>query len=164
MGRHIVDEQIRVGTGYDAHRLVTGRPLVLGGVDIPHTHGLLGHSDADVLIHAIIDAMLGAAAAGDIGQHFPGTEAFRGICSMDLLSRARDIVADKGYSLVNIDATIIMQQPKLAPYIGQMRANVASALMMDVESVSVKATTTEALGFEGRGRGASATAVAALRG
>ncbi|MDD5017008.1 MAG: 2-C-methyl-D-erythritol 2,4-cyclodiphosphate synthase, partial [Eubacteriales bacterium] len=163
-GRHIVGEQIRTGTGYDAHRLEPGLPLVLGGVNIAHTHGLLGHSDADVLLHAIIDAILGAAAAGDIGVHFPCTDEFRGISSIMLLERTRDIVADKGFRIVNIDATIVMQQPKLAPYIGQMRLNIASALQTDPGAVSVKATTTEGMGFEGEGRGVSATAVATLIG
>lgn len=163
-GRYIVGEQIRNGTGYDVHKLVEGLPLVLGGVTIPHTHGLLGHSDADVLLHAVMDAMLGAAAAGDIGQHFPGTDEFKDISSLVLLKRTHDIITDKGYNVINIDSTIIMQRPKAAPYIMEMRQNIAKVLEIDLDAVSVKATTTEGLGFEGRCEGVSAMASATLIG
>lgn len=163
-GRHIVGEQIRVGTGFDAHRLEEGLPLILGGVNIPHTHGLLGHSDADVLLHAIMDAMLGAAAMGDIGQHFPSNDTHKGISSIALLQRTLNIVASKGYCVGNIDATLIMQQPKIAPYTQQMRQNIADVLCISIDAVSVKATTTEGMGFEGRGEGASAMASATLIG
>jgi 2-C-methyl-D-erythritol 4-phosphate cytidylyltransferase/2-C-methyl-D-erythritol 2,4-cyclodiphosphate synthase len=154
-GMAIAGQQARTGIGYDAHRLEEGPGLVLGGVDIPHAKGLLGHSDADVLLHAVIDALLGAAAAGD---------EFRGISSIELLRRTRDIVAEKGYGVVNIDATIVMQSPKLAPYIDAMRSNIAAALGIQTDAVSVKAKTTEGMGFEGRGEGVSATAVATLEG
>ena len=164
-GRHIVGEQIRVGTGYDAHRLKAGLPLILGGETIPHTHGLLGHSDADVLLHAIMDAMLGAAAAGDIGQHFPSNDdAYKGISSIALLQRTHDILHGKGFVVLNIDATLIMQQPKVAPYTAKMRQNITKTLQIDVAQVSIKATTTEGMGFEGRGEGISAMAIATLVG
>jgi 2-C-methyl-D-erythritol 4-phosphate cytidylyltransferase/2-C-methyl-D-erythritol 2,4-cyclodiphosphate synthase len=163
-GRAIAGEQVRTGIGYDAHRLEEGLPLVLGGVSIPYAKGLLGHSDADVLLHAIIDALLGAAAAGDIGRHFPGTEEFRGISSIELLVRTKEIIAGKGFGIINIDATVVMQQPRLSPYIDAMRANIAAALDINMGAVSVKAKTTEGMGFEGRGEGASAMATAALLG
>lgn len=154
---------IRIGTGYDVHRLGEGLPLRLGGVDIPHTHGLIGHSDADVLVHAISDALLGAAALGDIGQHFPDTDPqYRGINSLLLLSHVGNLLRDRGYTIGNIDSTIAAQRPKLAPHIMQMRENIAHALDIDPSRVSVKATTTEHLGFEGREEGISAQAVALI--
>lgn len=154
---------IRIGTGYDVHRLVEGLPLWIGGVQIPHTHGLLGHSDADVLIHAVCDALLGAAALGDIGKHFPDTDPqYKGISSIILLTNVGKLLKEKGYTVGNIDSTIVAQRPKLAPYIQQMRQAMADALNIDVEQVSVKATTTERLGFEGREEGISAQAIALL--
>jgi 2-C-methyl-D-erythritol 2,4-cyclodiphosphate synthase len=154
---------IRIGTGYDVHRLVEGLPLWIGGVQIPHTHGLLGHSDADVLIHAVCDALLGAAALGDIGKHFPDTDPqYKGISSVILLTHVGKLLKEKGYTVGNIDSTIVAQRPKLAPYIQQMRQAMADALGIDVEQVSVKATTTERLGFEGREEGISAQAIALL--
>lgn len=164
LGRIIAGETVRTGTGYDAHKLVEGRPLILGGVTIPHTHGLLGHSDADVLLHAIMDALLGAAALGDIGKHFPCTDEFKDASSLDLLSRTRDIITEKGFMITNIDATLIMQKPKIAPYIDEMRRSIAKTLDIDIDAVSVKATTTEGMGFEGTGEGASAMAVATIVG
>jgi len=164
-GRHIVGVTIRVGTGYDAHRLEEGLPLILGGVNIPHTHGLLGHSDADVLLHAIMDAMLGAAALGDIGQHFPSNDdTYKGISSITLLKRTAAIIEYGGFRVVNIDATLIMQAPKVAPHIAQMRQNIADALGIGISSVSVKATTTEGMGFTGTGEGISAMAITTLMG
>lgn len=154
---------IRIGTGYDVHRLVEGLPLWIGGAQIPHTHGLLGHSDADVLIHAVCDALLGAAALGDIGKHFPDTDPqYKGISSVILLTHVGKLLKEKGYTVGNIDSTIVAQRPKLAPYIQQMRQAMADALGIDVEQVSVKATTTERLGFEGREEGISAQAIALL--
>ena len=164
LGRMIAGETVRTGAGYDAHKLVEGRPLILGGVTIPHTHGLLGHSDADVLLHAIMDALLGAAALGDIGKHFPCTDEFKGASSLELLSRTRDIITDKGFMITNIDATLIMQKPKIAPYVDEMRRSIAKTLDIDIDAVSVKATTTEGMGFEGTGEGASAMAVATIVG
>ena len=164
LGRIIAGETVRTGTGYDAHKLVEGRPLILGGVTIPHTHGLLGHSDADVLLHAIMDALLGAAALGDIGKHFPCTDEFKDASSLDLLSRTRDIITEKGFMITNIDATLIMQKPKIAPYVDEMRRSIAKTLDIDIDAVSVKATTTEGMGFEGTGEGASAMAVATIVG
>lgn len=164
LGRRIAGETIRTGTGYDAHKLVEGRPLILGGVTIPHTHGLLGHSDADVLLHAIMDALLGAAASGDIGRHFPSTDEFKNASSLDLLSRTRDIIENKGFMISHIDATLIMQRPKVAPYVEEMRSRIAKTLRIDIDTVSVKATTTEGMGFEGTGKGASAMAVATIVG
>ena len=151
----------RVGHGYDAHRLVEGRKLVLCGVEIPYEKGLLGHSDADVALHALMDALLGALALGDIGGHFPDSdEKYRGISSMLLLKETARILAAQGAAVVNADVTIIAQRPKLKPFIEQMRANVATALEVPQERVSVKATTTEGMGFEGEGLGISAHAVA----
>ncbi len=164
LGRMIAGETIRTGTGYDAHRLVKGRPLILGGITIPHTHGLLGHSDADVLLHAIMDALLGAAALGDIGRHFPSTDEFKDANSLKLLALTRNILAEKGFAIVNIDATLTMQTPKIAPYVDEMRSRISQTLGIDIESVSVKATTTEGMGFEGTGEGASAMAVATIAG
>jgi 2-C-methyl-D-erythritol 2,4-cyclodiphosphate synthase len=150
----------RVGHGYDAHRLVEGRPLILGGVSIPFEKGLLGHSDADVAAHAVIDALLGACALGDIGAHFPDSdEAYRGIYSIELLVRAGEAVRQAGYEIGNLDVTIIAQRPKLAPYIAAMRQKIAAALSIDEGDVSVKATTTERMGFEGEGLGISAHCV-----
>lgn len=151
---------MRVGFGYDVHRLVEGRPLILGGVDIPHGSGLLGHSDADVLAHAIADALLGAAALGDIGTHFPDTsDEWRDAYSIDLLRRVSELISEAGYVTVNVDATVAMQRPRLRPFIDAMRSNLASALGVETGAVSVKATTTEQLGFEGREEGVSAYAV-----
>ncbi|MDE6774816.1 MAG: 2-C-methyl-D-erythritol 2,4-cyclodiphosphate synthase [Ruminococcus sp.] len=153
----------RIGHGYDVHRLCEHRKLILGGVDIPHTCGLLGHSDADVLVHAVMDAMLGALALGDIGQHFPDTdEKYRNADSMKLLGRVAEICRESGYIVGNIDATIIAQSPKLAPYIEQMRINIAEVCGCDVSQISVKATTEEKLGFTGEKLGISAHAVALM--
>lgn len=151
---------LRVGHGYDVHRLKTGRALILGGVNIPYDLGLDGHSDADVLTHAIMDALLGAAAAGDIGKLFPDNdEAFRGISSLELLRRVKLHLAEKNYKIVNVDATIIAQAPKLSPYRETMRENLAKVMEVDVEQVSVKATTEEYLGFTGKGEGIAAHAI-----
>lgn len=154
---------MRVGIGYDVHRLVEGRKLILGGVEIEHTVGLLGHSDADVLLHAISDALLGAVALGDIGKHFPDSDpAYRGISSLLLLSHVGTLLAEHGYRVGNVDATIVAQAPKLAPHIEAMRANIAGALAVDVSAISVKATTTEGLGFAGTKEGMASYAVAML--
>lgn len=151
---------MRIGHGYDAHRFAEGRDLVLGGVKIEHTHGLDGHSDADVVAHAIMDALLGAAALGDIGAHFPPSdESFRGISSMELCRRVAGLLAGAGYRIGNIDATIVAQAPKLAPHIMLMRENLAAALGCDPARISVKATTEERMGFTGRLEGISAHAV-----
>lgn len=151
---------LRIGHGYDVHRLKTGRALILGGVTIPYDLGLDGHSDADVLTHAIMDALLGAAAAGDIGKLFPDNdEAFRGISSLELLRRVKLHLEEKNYKIVNVDATIIAQAPKLSPYREMMRENLAKVMEVDVEQVSVKATTEEHLGFTGKGEGIAAHAV-----
>ena len=153
----------RIGHGYDVHALGEGLRLVLGGVEIPHTKGCIAHSDGDVLVHAICDALLGAAALGDIGKHFPDTSAeFKGIDSLILLRRVVALLAEKGYQIGNIDSTIAMQRPKLRPYIDLMRERIAAAAGVSVEQVSVKATTTEHLGFEGEEKGVSATAVVLL--
>ena len=154
---------IRVGHGYDVHALGEGLRLVLGGVEIPHTKGCIAHSDGDVLVHAICDALLGAAALGDIGKHFPDTSAeFKGIDSLVLLRRVVVLLAERGYTISNIDSTVAMQRPKLRPHIDSMRARIAEATGLSVEQVSVKATTTEHLGFEGEERGVSATAICLL--
>ena len=151
---------MRIGHGYDVHRLVSGRRLMLGGVDIPFEKGLDGHSDADVLVHAVMDAMLGAAALGDIGKLFPDNDdAFLGADSIELLKKVREVLAQNGWRLGNLDATVIAQRPKLAPFIGEMRKNIALALQTDVSNVSVKATTEERLGFTGSGEGIAAHAV-----
>ena len=151
---------MRIGTGYDVHKLAEGRRLIIGGVDIPYEKGLLGHSDADVLVHAIMDALLGAAALGDIGKHFPDTdEKYKGADSLMLMREVRRILEENGFGIVNVDSTIIAQAPKMKPYIEQMRQNIADALQVDVSCVSVKATTEERLGFTGRGEGISAQAV-----
>ena len=153
----------RIGTGYDVHRLTEGRKLILGGVDIPYEKGLLGHSDADVLLHAVMDALLGAAALGDIGQHFPDTDpVYEGADSLFLMRQVARILKENGWKVGNVDATIIAQRPKLAPYRQQMRENIAKALEIDLDQVSVKATTEEHLGFTGRGEGISVQAVALI--
>ena len=147
---------MRVGIGYDVHKLVEGRRLIIGGVQIPHEMGLLGHSDADVLVHSLMDAILGAMSAGDIGKHFPDTDMeYKDISSMILLERVHQLMEEKGYRLVNADNVIAAQRPRLAPYIDQMRENIARVLRVPVEDIGVKATTTERLGFEGREEGIS---------
>ncbi|MDI3481023.1 MAG: 2-C-methyl-D-erythritol 2,4-cyclodiphosphate synthase [Tepidanaerobacteraceae bacterium] len=151
---------MRVGMGFDAHRLVEGRKLVLGGVTVPFEKGLLGHSDADVLVHAINDALLGAAALGDIGVHFPDTDMrFKDISSILLMKRVGELLREAGFGIVNIDSVICAEKPKLSPFIPKMRQNIAEALGIEVEKISVKATTTEGMGYEGRGEGISAHAV-----
>jgi 2-C-methyl-D-erythritol 2,4-cyclodiphosphate synthase/2-C-methyl-D-erythritol 4-phosphate cytidylyltransferase len=153
----------RCGEGYDAHRLVEGRKLILGGVDIPSEKGLLGHSDADVLCHAIGDALLGAASLGDLGAHFPDSDpAYKGISSLALLERIADLLREKGFSISNVDATLILEKPKIAPHREKMTLNLAAALKIPPDRVSVKATTTEGMGFEGRGEGISCGAVATI--
>lgn len=153
----------RFGMGYDVHALVPDRKLILGGVEIPHTVGLLGHSDADVLLHAIADALLGAAALGDIGRHFPDTDpAYEGISSLLLLGHVASLLKEKGFSVGNIDATIVAQRPKLAPYIQKMNENIAHTLEIPLDCVNVKATTEEHLGFTGAEKGISAYAVAGI--
>ncbi len=155
---------LRIGHGYDVHRFCDGRPLILGGVQIPHSQGLLGHSDADVLLHALMDAMLGAVALGDIGKHFPDSdEAYRGADSLELLKKTYALVKEKGYFLQNVDVTVIAQVPKLSPYIDEMRTTVAAALNKNVNDISIKATTTEKLGFEGRCEGISCHAVCLVK-
>lgn len=154
---------MRIGTGYDVHKLVENRKLILGGVEIEHSLGLLGHSDADVLLHAIMDALLGAAALGDIGKHFPDTdEKYKGISSLELLKEVKSLIGKKGYVVGNVDATIIAQKPKLLPYIEKMRENIAKTLDITLDQVNVKATTEEHLGFTGREEGISASAVCLL--
>lgn len=154
---------MRVGMGYDVHKLVEGRDLILGGVKIPHTLGLLGHSDADVLLHAVMDALLGAAALGDIGKHFPDTDPqYKGISSIKLLEHVTKLIEEKGYIVENIDATIIAQKPKMRPYIEEMEKNIATALHIDVSQINVKATTEEGLGFTGTEQGISSQAICAL--
>ncbi len=154
---------MRIGMGYDVHRLSAGRKLIMGGVDIPYEKGLLGHSDADVLVHAIMDALLGAAALGDIGSYFPDTDpAYEGISSIRLLEHVGKLLSDHGYKIGNIDATIIAQKPKMRPHIDQMRENIANALKIRPDQVGVKATTEEGLGFTGSGEGISAHAVCLL--
>lgn len=154
---------LRIGQGYDVHQLVEGRKLIMGGVDIPHTRGLLGHPDADVLAHAVADALLGGVRGGDIGKLFPDTDpAYEGADSMKLLAAVADFVRDRGYEILDVDSVIAAQAPKLSPYRDQMRENLARAMGISPENVGVKATTTEHLGFEGREEGISATAVALL--
>ena len=154
---------MRIGQGCDVHRLVEGRKLILGGVEIPYEKGLLGHSDADVLLHAVMDALLGAAALGDIGQHFPDSdERYKGISSVELLKEVGKILQENGYLIENIDSTVIAQRPKLLPYRPQMAKNIADALGIEPDQVSVKATTEEGLGFTGAGEGISAQAIALL--
>ena len=155
--------QTRVGCGYDSHRFVEGRKLILGGVEIPFEKGLQGHSDADALIHAIGDALLGAAGAGDIGRHFPDTDPqYKDISSLLLLDRVREIVASKGFTVNNIDATIIMEKPKVAPFAAQIIATIAEALRLEVTDINIKAKTNEGMGFAGRGEGVAVAAVATL--
>ncbi|GLI57656.1 2-C-methyl-D-erythritol 2,4-cyclodiphosphate synthase [Propionigenium maris DSM 9537] len=150
----------RIGNGYDVHKLVEGRKLILGGVEVPHTMGLLGHSDADVLVHAIMDAMLGALALGDIGQHFPDTDPeYSGADSMKLLAHVVELIESKGYRVCNLDSQIVAQRPKLKPYIESMRTNIAKTLGVEVDRISVKATTEEKLGFTGTEEGMKAYAV-----
>ena len=154
---------LRVGQGFDVHALVAGRRLVIGGVEIPHDKGLLGHSDADVLLHAICDAVLGAAALGDIGRHFPDSDArYKGIDSRELVRHCAALVRAAGYAVANVDATIIAQAPRMAQHVAKMVANIAADLGIDASRVNVKATTTEGLGFTGRGEGIAAQAICAL--
>ena len=154
---------MRVGLGYDVHKLVEGRDLILGGVNIPYEKGLLGHSDADVLVHAIMDALLGAAALGDIGNHFPDTDpAYKGINSLELLAHVGKLLDEHMYVIENIDATIIAQKPKMAPHIQKMRENVAEVLGIEADQINIKATTEEGLGFTGAGEGISSQAICAI--
>ena len=154
---------MRIGLGYDVHRLVEGRDLIIGGVKIPYEKGLLGHSDADVLLHAIMDSLLGASALGDIGKHFPDTdEKFKGISSIKLLEEVGKLLLSNGYSINNIDSSIIAQKPKMAPFIQQMRENIANALNIDLMQINVKATTEEGLGFTGNGEGTSSQSICLL--
>ena len=156
--------EFRIGHGYDVHKLVEGRRLILGGVDVPHRLGLLGHSDADVLIHAVMDAIIGALGEGDIGKHFPdNSDEFKDISSMNLLVRVRNLMESRGAKIQNIDSTLIMQKPKVSPYIEKMRKNIAFALGCDESRINVKATTEEMLGFTGREEGISAHAVVLLQ-
>ena len=155
--------QLRIGHGYDVHRLTESRKLVIGGVEIPYEKGLLGHSDADVLIHAVMDAIIGALALGDIGKHFPDSdERYKGISSMHLLSLVHEIMIKEGAELVNLDATVVIEKPKLAPYIADMRRNIAFAIGADLSRVNIKATTEEHLGFTGDGSGMACHAVCLL--
>ena len=155
----------RFGMGYDVHQLVENRKLIIGGVDIPYEKGLLGHSDADVLLHAISDALLGAAALGDIGKHFPDTDPrYKGADSLKLLEEVGNLLAEKGYVVGNVDATIVAQKPKMLPHIPQMRENIARVLHVDIDQINVKATTEEHLGFTGSGQGISSYAVAGVEG
>ena len=152
--------QMRIGHGYDVHRLVPERKLILGGVTVPYTLGLLGHSDADVLTHAVLDALLGAMGLGDIGKHFPDQdERYRGISSLTLAEYVKDLLIEKGWSITNMDATIIAQRPKLAPFIPQMKENLASVFLLSADQINIKATTEEGLGFTGQGEGIAAHAV-----
>lgn len=154
---------MRVGIGYDVHKLVEGRKLIMGGVDIPYEKGLLGHSDADVLVHAIMDALLGASALGDIGKHFPDSDpAYKGISSIELLKHVGMLLKKEGYVIGNIDSIIIAQKPKMAPHIIKMRENIAEALKIDLNQINVKATTEEGLGFTGSGEGISSQAICLL--
>lgn len=154
---------MRIGLGYDVHKLVDNRELIIGGVNIPYEKGLLGHSDADVLLHAICDSLLGAAALRDIGKHFPDTdERFKGISSLTLLKEVGILIKNKGYKIGNIDATIIAQKPKMLPYIETMRENIARTLEIDIDQINVKATTEEGLGFTGSGEGIAANSIAML--
>ena len=154
---------MRIGMGYDVHKLVEGRPMIIGGVEIPYELGLLGHSDADVLLHAISDALLGAAALGDIGKHFPDTDpAYKGISSLILLEKVGTLLEENMFLIENIDATIIAQAPKMRPHIDTMRKNIADALKIDISQVNIKATTEEGLGFTGEGKGISSQAICML--
>lgn len=155
--------KLRVGHGYDVHKLAEGRKLIIGGVEIPHSKGLLGHSDADVLAHAICDALLGAAALGDIGKHFPDTDdRYKGADSLVLLKMVCELIRNKGYEISNVDSTILAQAPKLRPYIDEMRSKLAKAMQLDIDEISVKATTEEKLGFTGREEGIAAHSVVLL--
>ena len=155
---------MRIGMGYDVHRLVCDRKLILGGVTIPHTLGLLGHSDADVLLHAIMDSLLGAAALGDIGKHFPDTdEAYRGISSLELLKHVGKLISKNGYEIGNIDATIIAERPKIAPYILDMRKNIAETHNISINDIHIKATTEEGLGFTGKEEGIASQSICLLK-
>ena len=155
---------MRIGQGYDVHRLTEGRKLILGGVEIPYEKGLLGHSDADVLTHSIMDAILGAAALGDIGKHFPDTDPkYKGISSISLLKEVGKLLKDNGFEIGNIDSTIIAQRPKMAPHIQQMRENIAEALNIELNQINVKATTEEGLGFTGEGKGISSQSICLLK-
>lgn len=155
---------MRIGLGYDVHRLVEKRDLIIGGVNIPYEKGLLGHSDADVLLHAISDSILGAAALGDIGTHFPDTdERYKGISSLALLKEVGLLVKNKGYEIINIDATIIAQRPKMAPHIKDMRENISKVLNIDIDQINIKATTEEGLGFTGEGLGISSQSICLLK-
>ncbi|MCI8285143.1 MAG: 2-C-methyl-D-erythritol 2,4-cyclodiphosphate synthase [Firmicutes bacterium] len=153
----------RTGTGFDVHAFAEGRKLILGGVDIPHDRGLLGHSDADVLIHAVMDALLGAAALGDIGRHFPDSDPkYKGISSLRLLERVGGLLSERSFKIINIDAVVIAQKPKIAPYIEQMQKNIAEVLKISVSQINIKGTTTERLGFTGREEGIAAQAAASV--
>lgn len=155
---------MRIGTGYDVHKLVGNRPLILGGVEIKYEKGLLGHSDADVITHAIMDALLGAAALGDIGKHFPDSDnAYKDISSLLLLEKVGELLSQHGYIIENIDSTIIAQKPKLAPYLEEMRQNIASVLKIELSQINIKATTEEGLGFTGAGEGIASQAVCLLK-
>lgn len=155
---------LRIGNGYDVHKLVEGRKLILGGIEIPHAKGVLGHSDGDVLIHAIMDAMLGALALGDIGQHFPDTDMkYENIDSTILLTRVKELIAERGYKIINLDSIIVLQKPKVKPYIEAMRKRVAEVLEIDIEQVSIKATTEEKLGFTGDESGVKSYCVVLLK-
>lgn len=154
---------MRIGMGYDVHRITENRKMIIGGVEIPYEKGLLGHSDADVLLHAVMDALLGAAALGDIGKHFPDTdEKYKGISSIKLLGEVYELLKENNYTIVNIDSTIIAQKPKMAPYIQKMRENIANVLHIDINCISIKATTEEKLGFTGRELGISSQAIALI--
>ena len=154
---------LRIGNGYDVHKLVEGRKLILGGIEIPHAKGVLGHSDGDVLIHAIMDAMLGALALGDIGQHFPDTDMkYENIDSTILLTRVKELIAERGYKIINLDSIIVLQKPKVKPYIEAMTKRVAEVLQIDIEQVSIKATTEEKLGFTGDESGVKSYCVVLL--
>lgn len=157
------DKMLRIGNGYDVHVLTEGRKLILGGVEIPHTKGVLGHSDGDVLVHAIMDAMLGALALGDIGQHFPDTDMqYKNIDSMVLLSKVKELIYSKGYKIINLDSIIVLQNPKVKPYIEAMRKRIAEVLELEIDQVSVKATTEEKLGFTGDESGVKSYCVVLL--
>ncbi|MCP4717060.1 MAG: 2-C-methyl-D-erythritol 2,4-cyclodiphosphate synthase [Deltaproteobacteria bacterium] len=159
-----MEDRLKIGIGYDVHRLVAGRDLVLGGVLVPYEKGLLGHSDADVLLHAVCDAILGALGCGDIGRHFPDTdERYRGISSLKLLEKVQALAGERGYGCANVDAIVVAQQPKLAAYRDAMQENIARCLKVDSAVINVKATTTEGLGFEGRGEGISSKAVVLIK-
>lgn len=154
---------MRVGMGYDVHKLVEGKELILGGVKLPFEKGLLGHSDADVLVHAIMDSLLGAAALGDIGRHFPDNDLkYKGISSLKLLKHVKILLESKNYTINNIDATIVAQQPKMSPYIEKMRDNISSVLEIEINNINIKATTTEGLGFTGSGQGISAYSISSI--